>query len=149
MPHPEFPHMMPEDIPVWSRWLTLQSRNWDHIDYDVHVGEGVTIPDDWPDNYKANALGLSLKRIDAVIFYGDRICIVEVKKIAGWKALGQIVGYPVLYSNYMAPTMPVTRLLICEGFDLDLQNIMDQLEIPYEIVPPAPTVPDTFVLSTP
>lgn len=135
MSHPDFPHMMPADIPVWRRWLTRLSTPYESISYDVHVGEGRPVPDDWPEPYRSNAHYLSLKRIDAVITFADHILIVEVKHLAGWKAIGQTVGYPILYADAFHPELPVATLLLTEAFTLDTQRVMDELQIPYEIVP--------------
>ena len=139
----EFPHMMPEDVPVWRRWLDTHDNDWDRIDYDVHVGEGVDLPPDFAEPHRSNAIGLSKKRIDAVLIYPDKIVIVEVKKLASWKALGQTLGYPILYEEAFTPTVPISPLLVTESFTLDLQHIFDIYQLNYDLVPAVDTTPDT------
>ena len=136
MPHPEFPHMMPADVPVWRRWLQRLTTPYERIEYDVHVGEGTKPPDDWTEPHRSNAVYLSLKRIDAVIHFSDHILIVEVKQLADWKAIGQTIGYPVLYADAFKPDLPVAALLIAEDFTLDTRHVLEALQINFEQVPP-------------
>lgn len=135
MPDARYPHMMPDDLPVWIRWLDLHEPDWLRIDYDVKVGAGIELDPDFEEPYRSNAVGLSKKRIDAVLIYPDKHVIVEVKGLADWKAIGQIMGYPVLYERYIKPDLPVIPLLIAAAFTLDLQDIMDHYELPYDLVP--------------
>lgn len=135
MPRPEFAHMMPEDIPVWKRWLDTHEHEWERIDYDVKVGEGCTLPDDCPEPFRTQALTLSKKRIDAVLIFPDFHVTIEVKKLASWKALAQTMGYPILYHIAFPDVPDVKTLLVAEDFTLDMRTIMNRLNIPYEQVP--------------
>ena len=135
MPDRRFPHMMPEDIPVWERWLTTHVNDWSSVQYDVHVGEGVTLPTDFGEPFLSNAMHLSQKRIDVVLFYTDRVVIIEVKALAGWKSIGQMVGYPLLYAEAFPSNIDIKTLLVTEAFTLDTQHIMDLIGMPYDIVP--------------
>lgn len=132
---PQFPHMMPEDIPVWERWLSLHPADWDSIAYDVHVGAGVDLPDDMEEPHREAAIQLSKKRIDVVVTYPDRVLIIEVKKRADWRAIGQIMGYPVLFRDEFPDAPPIATLLVTESFETDIQHVMDNYELPYEILP--------------
>jgi len=131
---PYYPHMMPEDIPVWERWLALHDSPELMYTYDVKVGESITSPQDTPEPWATMAYTLSKKRIDVVITAPTKITIVEVKKLAGWTALGQMLGYPVLFDNEFQPEMPVDSLLIAEALTLDTKTILDFHKIPYELV---------------
>jgi hypothetical protein len=141
MADPRYPHMMPEDVPVWDRWLQSQVPDWTEILYDVKVGRGVDTPEDYPEPYASMAAVLSKKRIDAVLVYPDQHIIVEVKKLADWKAIGQLMGYPVLYERYLEPGVPIIPLLIAESLTLDLQDILEYYDLPYVLVPPIETTP--------
>ena len=131
---PYYPHMMPEDIPVWERWLALHDSPDLTYTYDVKVGESITSPEDTPEPWATMAYTLAKKRIDVVITSPTKITIVEVKRLAGWTALGQMLGYPVLFDNEFQPEMPVDSLLIAEALTLDTKTTLDFHKIPYELV---------------
>jgi len=126
--------MMPEDVPVWERWLAKHHADNFLYDYDVQVGSNITTPEDLPEPYGTMALGLSKKRIDVVITNDEGIIIAEVKRLAGWTAIGQIFGYPLLFLDEYETDIPVTGLLIVESFTKDTQRILDAFQVPYEIV---------------
>lgn len=131
----DFKHMMPDEALVWQRWLDLMKLPPDtDITYDVTVGEAVKLPEDFPEPYRGNAKFLSKKRIDAVITFPDYILIIEVKKVVSWAAIGQLMGYPILFQQEFAPTMPVYSLLVAESFPLDLRNIFDALHLQFNLV---------------
>lgn len=133
----QFPHMMPEEIPVWENWLAAHDLTDSSIDYDVKVGTEIQDIEDMPEPYKSNCIMLSKKRIDAVITSPDRITIVEVKKCAGWSAIGQALGYTYLFQTEYNPDLPVTPLIVTETLTPDVQAILDHYQIPYEIATPA------------
>lgn len=136
----EFKHMMPDEALVWQRWLTLAQLPGDiDVSYDVAVGEAIKLTEDFPEPFRGMATFLSKKRIDAVLTFPDRILIVEVKKVVSWAAVGQLLGYPVLFDREFHPTLPLTVLLVAESFPLDLQLIFDTIRLPYDIIPPDAT----------
>jgi hypothetical protein len=130
----KYPHMMPEDEPVWDRWLTRYHVDGQLYAYDVKVGESITTPQDIPEPYAGMAYMLSKKRIDVIITFSDRVVVAEVKRLAGWTAIGQLLGYPLLFTNEYDVDLPVSGLLICEALTLDTQSIMDYFKLPYIIV---------------
>lgn len=127
--------MMPEDVPVWERWLDLHQPGDDvTISYDVKVGTPIKLPEDFPDPYRRNALMLSKKRIDAVVTYPSYILIVEVKGIADWTAIGQMLGYPFLFAEEFKPTMELRTLLVAGSVRPDVDRILEAYGIPFELV---------------
>jgi hypothetical protein len=132
---------MPEDVPVWKQWLATHNNDWIRIDYDVHVGEGIHLDPGPVEPWRSQALALSQKRIDAVILYPDHVTIIEVKKLAGWKAIGQLIGYPLLYRNTYPHRTDIRALLIAEDFTLDTRTVLDHFDLPYEQVEMPPVTP--------
>jgi hypothetical protein len=130
----KYPHMMPDDIPVWERWLALYHVPGTDYAYDVKVGESIKTPEDFPEPYASMSYMLAKKRIDVVLTFPDRIIIAEVKRKAGWTAIGQILGYPLLFSREYTSELTITGLLICESLTLDTQTILDTYKLPYIIV---------------
>lgn len=141
MPDPRYPHMMPEDVPVWERFLDSQPHDWIRIDYDVKVGEGVDLPPDFGEPFRTSCVNLSKKRIDAVLIYDNFDVVCEVKKCADWRAIGQIIGYPILYQRDVAQHKQVQSALITESFTLDTQYLANYLGLNYILVPLPDTTP--------
>jgi hypothetical protein len=131
----KYAHMMPDDVPTWERWLAAYSLPEDDYAYDVKVGQSITVPEDNPDPFDKMAFQLSKKRIDVVITRNDSIIIAEVKKKAGWTAIGQLLGYPLLFSREYTTEVPITGLLIAESLTLDTQTILDTYGLPYVLLP--------------
>ncbi len=93
----KYPHMLGDDIPIWERYLSLFPDEFDSVDYDFRVGEGIPPLDHLPENIKRDAKALTQKRIDVLAWNGENPTIIEVKKRAGLSTLGQILGYAALF----------------------------------------------------
>lgn len=130
----KYPHMMPDDVATWERWLAKHKDDVADYAYDIKVGESITTPEDLPEPYAGMAQLLSKKRIDVVITYPDKILVAEVKRKAGWTAIGQLLGYPLLFSREYTTDVPITGLLIAESLTLDTKTILDTYGLPYELV---------------
>jgi len=129
-----YPHMMPEDVPVWERWLAKHAAEDLLFDYDILVGSNIDTPEDLPEPYGTMAVALSKKRIDVVITADTGVIVAEVKRLAGWTAIGQLFGYPLLFIDEFQPDIPVSGLLIAESLTKDTQRILDAFSVPYELV---------------
>lgn len=93
----KYPHMLHEDTILWQRFLDTANLYNCEVAYDVHVGTPATFSPDTPENYKRMIERLSTLRIDAVLFYPNRTHIIEIKPHAGIVAIGQVLGYSLLY----------------------------------------------------
>lgn len=118
MPH--YPHMMAEDIEVWSRYLASPVVAIEGVWYDVHVGRGMEVSKNATEVEKRVAAGVGKKRIDAVCRCEGVLWVVEVKPVAGMLALGQAVNYTNLFVREFAPLQPVMAVVVCDRFDEDV-----------------------------
>lgn len=130
-----FPHILPVDVPVLMRWIDLHQHEINSIDFDVRVGEGRPAPPETPPNLRTMALDLSKRRIDVVAYFPTWIAIIEVTRIAGFTALGQLMIYPTLYKQTFSPGLDVIPLLVCEELMPDVRPVITDLGIKYEILP--------------
>jgi len=94
-----YPHMIGEERDVWERFIKENPGFFQEVEYDVHVGEGMTMPDNWSEKDLSWAQHLTQKRIDVVGFRGDEIVLVEVKRRVDLATLGQVLGYKFLYER--------------------------------------------------
>lgn len=123
--------MMPEDLPVWRGFLKAGGIEGATYEYDVKVGLPIEDLGDMPEPYASNSQMLSKKRIDVVAFTTDAIFIIEVKDTASWSAIGQALGYRLLYIRDTQPTLDVTPIIVARIFPPDIIFILDELQIPY------------------
>jgi len=130
----KFAHLLPIDVEVWQRFLASNEITYNLIEYDVRVGLGRDPGTDYEENIRQMALDLSLRRIDCVAHRPTDITVIEVTHSAGFKALGQIYGYPVLYKLTFSPVLPVKPLLVCGEIQSDLLSVIESLRVPYVIV---------------
>jgi len=92
-----YPHMKPEDVKLWEKFISAFPDMWETCDYDVLVGDGVVAGDVEKDQYARSFQMLTQKKIDVVVYKGNEIGIIEIKPRAGSTALGQVVGYLELW----------------------------------------------------
>lgn len=133
MHHP-YAHLLPPDVPVWERYLDLHKDTYDLLEYDVRVGLGRDPGPDFPENIRNMALDLSLRRIDCVGHSRGLITVIEITTSAGFKAIGQVLSYPLLYTLTYTPNFPVRSLLVCETMQSDITPVIETLGIPYATV---------------
>lgn len=133
MHHP-YAHLLPPDVPVWERYLDIHRSAYDLLEYDVRVGLGRDPGAQYPQNIRLMALDLSYRRIDCVAHSHGVITVIEITTIAGFKAIGQIVSYPLLYTLTYSPNFPVRAMLVCESLQSDIKPVIQTLGIPYVTV---------------
>lgn len=107
----KYPHMMPNDIAIWERFLKSPFNTFDSFSYDVHVGTGRGYTVDDPKWIITLAKALTCFRIDAVGWRRGSATLIEVKPFAGLSALGQIIAYSHLWQTDF-PDKPLEALLI-------------------------------------
>jgi len=126
--------MMPDEIPIWERFLDKFPGRFERVEYDVRVGTAISVPEEIPENIKKDAQVLSLKRIDAIGWKMGKPTVLEVKRILAFTALGQAIGYPIMFAQQrQSPELPGI-ILIGEKIDNDMKSVLELVEIPYEIV---------------
>lgn len=119
MPH--YPHMLPEDRRIWTIFLEAQVVKISEVWYDVHVGQGVRLPEGASEMEQRIRDGITRKRIDVVCHVGDKYWVVEVKPRANMYALGQILTYVRLFSVEYAMVDEVVPVIVCDEVDDDLK----------------------------
>ena len=93
----KYPHLMPNEVPLWERFLAIWGKNFEGFEYDVRVGKGVDPGAEYPEPWRSLAIQLTQKRIDVVGRRDGIVYIFEVKPQAGLSALGQLLAYRILY----------------------------------------------------
>lgn len=130
-----YPHLLPEDVPVWERFLAQFGSQFFSIKYDVRVGNGVPVSPTEPKNIQKMAIMLTQRRIDAVALSHNGIHVIEITRFADLKAIGQLEAYPILYRDRFDPRAKVSPLLVCEKLESDIEPILNQKGIDYVLLP--------------
>ena len=126
-----YPHLLPDDIKIWERFIELFGDTFINFDYDVRVGDGRDPGENVPDNIRKMALDLSQRRIDVVAYSTTTIFCVEVTVSAGLKAIGQLEAYPILYNKKFAPAQRVVPLLVAQTIQSDMITVLNEKGIDY------------------
>lgn len=129
-----YPHLLYRDVEIWERFLDRLDHGFDSFDYDIHVGAGVGVKDDWPHEIKVMALALSEKRIDVVGWKGDAGTIIEVKSGASLSAVGQVLCYRVLYKARFALSEVSSLLIVTDYFSVDMLGLCREFDIELRVV---------------
>jgi hypothetical protein len=124
-----YPHLMPEEIIVWERFLDTYNPTWDPIQYDVKVGTPVVTAPDLDQNLKDMSDTLTTKRIDVVAWAAGKPIVIEIKKIVGMKALGQAITYPILLAELLTSAELPDVLVIGETATPDMERIFQLVGI--------------------
>lgn len=130
-----YPHLLPDDIVVWERFLSVNPNRFDRIDYDIRVGNGSTPDPNIDLNYQQMWRELSQKRIDAIGYNNGLTTIIEITRRAGMKAIGQMVVYPILYRETFPGLDPIQSLLIAEELLPDIENTLLEHDIKFLLFP--------------
>lgn len=127
MPH--YPHMLAEDVAVWTKFLQSGFVGIKEVWYDVHVGRSVPLPVGASALEQRIARGLTRKRIDAVCAVGEGYWVVEVKPQAGMTALGQVITYVRLFVRDYAFKGEARPVVVCDTVDDDLLEEFAELGV--------------------
>jgi len=129
----KYPHMKPEDVAVWERFITKNPGYFDSVDYDFPVGEGAPTSPDHPPEIQYDHKILTQKKIDAVGYRGNTVTIIEVKPIADMKALGQALTYSHLYAIDHAEATDIQRMVVAGSIERELEGIYTQHDVQIEL----------------
>lgn len=130
----KYPHMFPEDIAIWERFLEDFASTYKGFDYDVKVGTGIPPHRYITPNYNHMTDILSKYRIDAVGYKDSLIEIIEVKPMASTTAIGQVVTYLELYKRDFNPSLPVKGVIVTDWYIEDIDDLTNRLGIDYYVL---------------
>ena len=118
-----YPHMMPADVLIWERFISLHHAAYDWVEYDVKVGSVPDFVKDDPDPSIKKQAPLYERKIDVVGHLGREIDIIELKPRAGMSTLGQVKGYVALYKRDIEPSAKLNALIITDELMPDMAEL--------------------------
>lgn len=130
-----FPHLLKDDVALWERFLASPNHIYSSFEYDIRVGEGRDPGPDYDRNIRKMALDLSQRRIDAIGRTREGITIIEISTSAGLTQVGQLLAYPSLYRQTFSYTGKISRLLVAQTLQTDIEPVLIAEQIPFVLLP--------------
>lgn len=121
----KYPHMLPEDYPVWESFLNLNPTLFERIYYDVAVGGILPADKTLPEPLRWSYFKSTAKRIDAIGELKNEIWIIEVANTPGLRATGQLLTYMALWFEDPKIQKPAFGTLIASVVDSDLRKALE------------------------
>lgn len=109
-----YPHMKPNDIAIWERFISAYPDAFENVQYDFHVGDPPPFNPLMDDGTDTNQDLLYKLKIDVIGHAPGRVDIIEIKPSAGPSAIGQIKAYRTLYVRDETPTDTVGMIIITD-----------------------------------
>lgn len=120
-----YPHMLEDEARIWTKFLETTQLDFEKIDYDVHLGQGVLPEPGEPAFMTPLKLAVTRKRVDVVAETREDIWIFEVKPRIGMSALGQLVNYFELYQQEYHPAKGIMLAAVGERQAPDIRAAFD------------------------
>lgn len=117
-----YPHMMDSDGRVWTKFLESEPVALEKVWYDLRVGEGLQLEPGASEIMQGIARALTTKRIDVVGLRGLYYFVIEVKPMADMVALGQALGYSLMFASKYKVKGNIMPAVVCERADPDVIN---------------------------
>lgn len=119
----KYPHMQPNDVAIWERYIVANPTAYEEVDYDVKVGAGAEIESGTEENLARGFKTLTQWKIDVVGKIAGRTDIIELKPNASPAALGQVKGYEQLYLEHIDPMANTQAVLITDTLRPDMEKL--------------------------
>lgn len=130
----KYPHLTPQDIKIWDRFIDKYPFFFTLVDYDVCVGGCRECPHELNEPTEKNRQYLGKYKIDVVGYKQDKIFICEVKPQASGKALGQAIMYDYLYTRDFNPQVPTQAAIITDDALPDMAELCAEHNIALFVV---------------
>ena len=122
----KYPHLMPNDVSIWNRFIEKNPRYFSKVEYDVKVGKGGDYSAYPKSPIRDDLEYLSKKRIDVVGYSGNEVYVIEIKPKAGLAALGQAEGLSDLMQDEIRPEKIIIPVIITNKEIPDIRALCDK-----------------------
>ena len=130
-----YPGMTRFESIITRDWLLQAGERFDSIDFNVRLGTGRDPGPDFPEFIRRDAILLTQKRADIIATSDGRVTIAEVKIQGKLSAVGQLLGYKVLYREAHPNGARIIMLLIARDVDPDIDSVLIAQGIQVVIIP--------------
>lgn len=107
-----YPHMKPNDIAIWERFLVAFPDAYNTVQYDVGIGDIPPFMEQTSSPQGQAMRELYRLKIDVIGYNDGVIDIIEVKHDASPSSIGQLEGYRALYVRDYNPPQNLGAVLL-------------------------------------
>lgn len=111
------PGMTWEDWQPWQVFAAAQGKLWTHWAYNVRLYKGDPEPPIADPELDRQWRESTAMRIDAVGFRAGKYTIFEARRVSGWSAVGQLMGYQALWQLHYPDLDLEAMYLVTEKAD--------------------------------
>lgn len=129
-----YPHMGAQDAAIWSRFIAQYPDLFEKVWYDLPVGSGAPIPDGTAPHMERDWQILTKYKCDVVAFDDVGPTIIEIKPRAGLGSIGQIIGYDLLYQEYVDKKARPNLVIVTDSLRSDMDWLADEFNIKVIVV---------------
>jgi hypothetical protein len=130
---PFYQHMTEKETEIWSRFIQKYPDYFDEVWYDWEIGSWRGNEDLKPE-WARNRAYLGKYKIDAVGRKGDTYTIVEIKKAATTKALGEIWAYEFMWKQENPEAKKVECVIVTDEEMPNIRQICEAEDVKLFIV---------------
>lgn len=133
----QYPGMTYVESAITRAWVQAHAAEYDAIDWNVRLGAGVQLGDEYSDSTKAAAAALTTLRADFIARRAAGVTLIECKVRIGLPVVGQLLGYRQLYQD-ANPGVRIERLLaIGRSVMADVEAAIREHGVDIEVFPRA------------
>lgn len=129
-----YPGMLLREIIIWRNWLRANEPRFERYDYNLRVGKGVDPGAGFPEEIRRDGILNSQRRIDAIGFRAGRATLIEVEENPGLSAVGQLLGYKVLWQQDNPAELPPELLMVAARASDDAKLVIFSAGIALDLV---------------
>lgn len=119
----KYPHLKPQDVAIWERYIAANPMAYEGVDYDVAVGDSPRFSTEVNPETGGDDRFNYRRKIDVVGYVAGRVEIVEIKPQASPSAFGQVLGYLQLYKSYVDPEANAKAVIITDHILPDMPHL--------------------------
>jgi hypothetical protein len=120
---------------ITRAWLVRHGPEYDEISFNVRLGEGQDVGQQYSPEIQHMAQLVTQKRSDIVARAGDQVDLIEVKVRIAFGVIGQLIGYRGLW-RLQRPDLAVRRIIaIGRSVVPDMAAIIEEAGVIIETYP--------------
>lgn len=130
----KYPHLRPEDVRIWEKFIRKYPNFFGNVSYDVKVGKGRDYSMYPESKIREDMEYLSKKRIDVVGYSNGSIYVIELKPRASMSAVGQALSLAELMRDEVGPEKRVVPVIITDEEVPDIKDLCSRMGVLYFLV---------------
>jgi len=131
----QYPQMTVNESMIARAWIQEHGADFDAIGFNTRLGNTVDLGEGFDEVTRRQAALLSQKRADIIAQKGTTVTIVEVKLRVSLAALGQLLGYELLWKVENPATTRVNLVAIGHDALVDVPEILRAHNVAVELFP--------------